>query len=356
MKNGLKNFFLTLFIPAAAIGLLLFSTQVRDCVMQSFSLAVNTVIPCLFPFLLLSDFACNVIRTPSGEKKNRFTASMFGIPAAGIPVMLFGLTGGYLTGCKTAVSLYENGKITKKQAQNLCCFCFSPGLSFAVSTVGNGLFGNNKTGFLLLACCTLSAILTGLFLKKEKDTPTDGNVINREVPLSHIFTQSVSKSASACLQLTAWMATFASLQAVLFSILPDRTHTGLSLFFEVTTAAVQCVKSSDLPLCAAVLGFGGLCIFFQLLPDLQKVGLSAIRFLRCRILQAGLSMFFCRFVLFLFPDLGIAQSAAVIRIYSVNPTASVFFLFACFIFILDLAPSKKMCYYIKEYTENKEII
>ncbi|MBE6813183.1 MAG: hypothetical protein E7523_09940 [Ruminococcaceae bacterium] len=354
MKNGIRNFFLILFILSAAISLLLFTKQVRDAVLQAFSLSVSTVIPGLFPFLVLSDFACNAITVQTDKKFNRIIHRLFGIPAAGIPAVIFGLTGGYLTGCKTALALYDNGQITKKEAQKLCCFCFSPGLAFAIGAVGNGLFGNNKIGFLLFSCCTLSAILLGLFPKKDEDPRLSTPVIKNNIPLSHIFTLSVSKGAQACLQLTAWMAIFASLQAILFAVLPTRAHAGLSLLFEVTTGAVQCVKRADLPLCGAVLGFGGLCIFFQLLPDLQKAGLSAVRFLRFRLLQAVLSMVFCKIILFLFPDFGIAQNVVMIKTYSINPTASFFFLFACFIFILDLAPPKKMCYYIKEYTENKK--
>lgn len=343
MKNGIKNFFLIFFILSAAVGLLLFSKQVRDSVLQAFSLSVSTVIPGLFPFLVLSDFACRAIRMQSSEKTNRICNRLFGIPASGLPVVLFGLTGGYLTGCKTAVSLYENGKITEKQAQKLCCFCFSPGLSFAVSAVGNGLFGNSKPGFVLFLCCTLSALLTGIVMPKEKNVQSAKDGGESTLPLSHIFTLSVGKSAVSCLHLTAWMAIFAGLQAILFSVLPQSTHTTLSLLFEVTTGAVHCVKCNDLPLCAAVLSFGGLCIFFQLLPDLQKIGLSPVRFLRCRLLQAVLSMLFCKAALFFFPQLGLSQQVVMIKTYSVNPTASVFFLFACFIFILDLAPTKKMC-------------
>lgn len=347
MKNRIRNFFLILFILSIGGGLLTFSKQVREAVLQAFSLSVSTVIPGLFPFLVLSDFACNALHVKASEKANRITNKLFGIPAAGLPAILFGLTGGFLTGCKTALALYENEQITKRQAQNLACFCFSPGLSFAVSAIGNGLFNNSRTGFLLFFCCTFSVLLIVPFLQKEKRIKTPVPTIKNGIPLSHIFTLSVSKSALSCLQLTAWMAIFASLQAILLAILPASTHATLSLLFEVTAGAVQCVKRTDIPLCAAVLGFGGLCIFFQLLPDLQKIGLSALRFLRYRLMQAILSFGFCKLALFFFPALGIAQNAVLIKTYSVNPTASVFFLFACFIFILDLAPPKKMCYYRK---------
>ena len=347
MKNKIEKLFLVLFILSAAVGLLLFATQVRDAVLHSFSLSVSTVIPGLFPFLVLSDFACNTIPVTPNEKLNRIANKLLGMPAAGLPALFFGLTGGFLTGCKTASALYENERITKKQAQDLACLCFSPGLGFAVSAVGNGLLGNSKTGFLLFCCCSLSALCIIPFLPKEKDCTNSVDTNKNKIPPSHIFTLSVGKSAMNCLQLTAWMAIFASLQTVLLAILPASTHATLSLIFEVTAGTVQSVKQMNLPLCAAVLGFGGLCIFFQLLPDLQKIGSSPLRFLRCRVLQAIFSFVFCKIALFFFPSLGIAQNTLMIKTYSINPTASVFFLFACFIFILDLAPPKKVCYYRK---------
>lgn len=345
MKNGIRSFFLCLFILSAAVCLLLFSKQIREGVLQAFSLSVSTVIPSLFPFLVLSDFACNAIST--NTKAKRITSRLPVTPSAGLSAVLFGLTGGFITGCKTALSLHDSGQITKKQAQNLVCFCFSPGLGFAVSAVGNGMLGNSKTGFLLFSCCTLSALCVACFLQKEKKDASSVCTKKTTPPLSHIFTAGVGKSAMSCLQMTAWMAVFASLQAILTAVLPASTHASMRLLCEVTQGALQCAKQADLPLCAAVLGFGGLCIFFQLLPDFQKIGLSPLRFLRCRLLQAFLSFFFCKIALFFFPELGIAQNTVMIKAYSINPTASVFFLFACFIFILDLAPPKKMCYYRK---------
>ena len=344
MQNARYKKLFPLLILTVAVLLLLFAKEVRAAVLQALSLSVGTVIPGLFPFLVLSEFAVHVSVFNGSKGMQKCTQALFGLPAAAMPCILFGCTGGYLTGAKTALTLYKNGQITKVQAQKLCKFCFSPGLAFAVSTVGSGMLGNTKSGLLLFCCNTLSCLLLGLLQKRDHTEVAIPTSAKSNTPPSQVFTLAVQNSASTCLQLSAWMAIFAALQTILLPLLPVAARSGFLFFTEVSAASLRCVQMANLPLCACVTGFGGLCIFCQLLPDLQHFGLSAACFLRYRMMQAGLSLLFCKIGLLFLPQLGIAQTTALIKAYSVNPTASVFLLLACFIFILDLAPQKKTWY------------
>lgn len=347
-KEKQTNFILSGLILLTAVLFVIFSAEIRHNIIQTLSLAVSTVIPGLFPFLVLSDFACRAV-LPAKSKVARFVAEkVFSLPANALPCVLFGLTGGYITGVRSAVSLYESKQISKQQAQKLCLFCVSPGLAFSVCAVGNAMLKSTAAGVLLFASCTLAALFTGFFIPVKEDKNTNETTVTAAVTKAEVFTQAVYNSATACLSISAWMAFFASVQAVCTVLLPSRIHTVFMLFAEVSAGSLQAAKSGSLPLCAAVSGFGGLCIFCQLLPDLLSLEVNIPTFLKYRLLQSGLSALFCKIGLFLFPDLGFSQSVVKMILSRVNPTTSFFLLLMCFIFILDLAPTKKICYDVKK--------
>lgn len=338
-------------VVLTAVLLLLFANKVRDGVLQSLSLSVTTVIPGLFPFLVLSETAAlSGLLTPHGKYTQMVMKQFFGLSPSCLPAVLFGLSGGFLSGIKTAVSLYTNGAITKKEAQRLCAFCFSPGPAFSISAVGCGMIANRQAGVLLFFACTLAAMLMGICTKKRSADLLSVSAVAHE-KLSVSFTMAVQKSAAACLSLSAWMAVFAALQAMLFALLPAHIRIYFSLFAEVTSASVQAVRNADLPLCAAVLSFGGLCIFCQLLPDLQQLDFSPFVFLRNRIVHAILAYIVCKAGLFFFPSADMHIPVMQTKAYSKNPASAFFLLLACFIFILDLAPRKKTW-----YTQKRQVI
>ena len=325
--------------------LLLFTKEVKTEIANALALSVETVIPGLFPFLILCETAAEAgMLQPNNPKIQSAFTHLLHLSPACAPAVLFGLTGGYLTGVKTAVALYQKHTITQREAQRLCLFTVSPGLAFAVSAVGTGLLGHTAAGWLLFASCTLAALLLGIFAAGKSQIQTKTLPPVQPLPIAVVFTQAVQKSASACLALSAWMAVFAAIKAAVFPLLPQAAQPFFVLLAEVTTGCIQGISYRSLPLCAAVLGFGGLCIFCQLLPDLQALELSSLVFLRYRLLQAGLSACFCKLGLFLFPTADFSLQTMLMHPYSINPTASVFLLLACYIFILDLAPRKKTWY------------
>ena len=347
-KEKRTNFLLSGGVIFAAVLFVIFSAEIRHTITRSLSLAISTVIPGLFPFLVLSDFACRAaLLQPKGRCTRFLTGKLFSLPASAVPCLLFGLTGGYITGVRTAITLHEGGLLTNEQAQRLCLFCVSPGLAFSVCAVGNAMLASTPAGLLLFFSCTLAAIVAGLLIpdKQKKHTAVQSAPLVQNK--AECFAKAVNGCAGVCLQLCAWMALFASLQAVCAALLPPQINSTFILFSEVSAGCLQAAKATQLPLCAAVAGFGGLCIFCQLLPDLLKLKISPFRFLQYRLLQGGLSALFCKIGLLLFPQLGLTQAAAKIYLSKVNPASSFFLLLMCFIFILDLAPTKKLCYDVK---------
>ena len=122
------------------------------------------LIPTLFPFficsgiLLYSGFceALSVLFRPCMKP-------LFGVSPAGASAFVLGIISGYPLGAVTAGQLYENGYITKTEAERLTAFCNNSGPLFILGSVGAAVYGNIRLGIMLyvfhiLAALTLSLI------------------------------------------------------------------------------------------------------------------------------------------------------------------------------------------------------
>lgn len=326
--------------------LLFFATEIRQSILQSFTLAVGTVIPSLFPMLVLSNFTvlCGLFNIQSG-KCNTLMQKLFGVTAQAVPALLFGMTGGYLTGIKTVKALYEAKNISLQEAQKLCCFCVAPGLAFSITAVGDGMFASKRIGMLFFFSCTAASLLLGFFSKGKGSRPQLNTTKTSAMQPAAALCKAVAVSAEAMLSMTAWMTAFSALQTIALCLLPQKLQQIGMLFFEVTRAAQTCAQNGNLSLCAAAMGFGGLCISCQLLPDLQTLQVNPLRFAFCRLLNGITAGCISELLTLLLPDLRLLTCAAYpVKLSNTTPLSSFFLLLACLIFVLDLAPTKKTCY------------
>ena len=336
-----------LCVLGCAALLLALSDTMRAACTQAAERALQTVAPGLFPFLLLSEFtAAAGLLQPRGRKAQWLAQRLFGVPAAALPAVLFGLTAGYPVGVKTAAALCENGSISPREAHSLVCFCQSPGLAFCIAAVGGGMYGSTGHGWLLFASCTAAALFCAQLRRGRGHAPAAiaPPPAVQAGSLSAAFVEGVRRAAAGILSITAWIAAFAPI-TVVCDRLPVQIGNALRLAAEVTEGCTLAGQKSQLPLGAAVLGFGGLCVACQLLPELQKIGMRLPVFLGWRLLNGGLAWLFCRALCALLPEaVAAGAGTGAVRVFSVSPAASVLLLLACVIFVLDLAHHKKMCY------------
>lgn len=346
LKNTTKKIWQGLVVAALGAALLFYASASRQNIVRTLLLAVETVIPSLFPMLILSDFSVRTgLFRPHGKRFCRLLHRFFGISENGFAALLFGLCGGYLTGVKTAVSLFEAGAISGEEARHLSLFCVSPGLAFCITAVGDAMLGSKKLGFLFFITCTVTALLTGVICRPKKQLHTVFVPTQMKDTVGIAFCGSVRKSADAMLSLAAWMAVFAAAQGILESILPQSAAPFCRLLAEVTNAVHLCVQNKNLSLCAAALAFGGLCIFCQLLPELNVLNLRPLHFLTVRFLNGiGAGLLFECFSLLLPDQTALPCLYRRAKPFSTTPLSAFFLLFACLFFVLDLAPTRKTCY------------
>ena len=166
-----------LYVRAAALLLLALlllrhRTAAAAGVVSGIHTCLGTLIPSLFPFILLACLCTNsraaqVLFRPLSPVMRH----VFRLPACAAPAVLLGLTAGYPTGAKITANLYAAGKLTREQAARLLCFCTAPGYAFAAAYTGSLLLRSERIGLNLFFACALAPLLLGLTLSRFAEKP-----------------------------------------------------------------------------------------------------------------------------------------------------------------------------------------
>lgn len=260
---------------------------------KGLSLCATTVIPSLFPFMVISELIVSSGMTkPVGRLFAKPFRLLFGISGDGGCAVILGMLCGFPIGAKTAVSLFNSGKIEKNELSKLMTFCNMPSSAFLISAVGTSLFGCHEFGVMLYVITLLSCLLIGMVSKflfrrksikstpgKKNEQPTAHTPLSSNASESHTvgasaFPAAITRSAFAMLSVCAFVIFFSTLIGTLeamFSEIPiSREFSALLFgFFElsggVSRAAACAPASSGIYLCAFLTGWSGLSVHFQIM-------------------------------------------------------------------------------------------
>ena len=129
---------------------LLFPLQTAKSVSEGLELCLKTVIPSLFPFMVLSGiFTSSVFCEKLSRILGKATRLIFNLSPFCSSVILISAVGGYPLGAFTARRLFEQSEISSADFKKLLLFAVLPSPSFAVGAVGSAMLGSKNAGFLI---------------------------------------------------------------------------------------------------------------------------------------------------------------------------------------------------------------
>ncbi len=261
-------------------ALLLFSSEgSATAVSKSLIFCKDTLIPSLFPFLILSE-----IITSSGIASSFDTLTfgifsrLFRISAPGSCAFLLGSVSGFPIGAKTAAQLYQKGHCTKEEAERLIAYSNNASPSFIIAAVGGYMLNSISTGILLYFSQILASIITGVIIRPPKP-PAIIHTENEDYKgiLCNIGPAIASASVSMlkiCGSITAFSVVL-SLMPHFISGYAEIMIKGIIDFSEgVLLTAKSCASPLDLSLISFFCGFSGLSVLFQVFSISSSAGLS----------------------------------------------------------------------------------
>ena len=286
---------------------------------QGLALCAKTVVPSLFPFMVLSEIIVGG-QTGTGVP-DRITyplQKLFRLPAAGCTSVLLGMLCGFPVGAKCAVLAFEQGKLSKSEAEQTIAFSNNPSSAFLISAVGVSLWGNRRFGTALYVCTLFASLLCGILLarvtKKDEYVPQKATYAPHKSKINPItlFTSAVSSATKSILTVCAYVIFFSALVGTLGILLgqlnlPPWLSAPLFCVFElsggVSQAAALGNRTQAALLTAFAAGWSGLSVHCQILSVCDGKTLSLRRYFLAKILQALICPLLLYLLLCFFPEL-----------------------------------------------------
>lgn len=296
----MKRYFPLLLLPLGLL-LLLMPEPAATGLQTGLSLCAGAVLPGLFPFFIWSELW---IRSGGAELAAQLAAPvmerLFHLPGAAASAFLLGAVGGYPTGARTVARLYEEQRLTAQQSEQALHFCNNAGPAFLITVAGTAL-GGVQAGALLYGIHLAAAILTGLLLRPAQQPPAAEAAPkpSSKEPLSRQITLSIASGGQTAIQVCMFVLCFSLITAygvsLLPNVLPGSFRAVLLSPLELAGGIRLLTQSALSPrlqfsLCAAVAGFGGLCVYWQSLSLLAAAGLSGRGLLPGKLLQGAISL------------------------------------------------------------------
>ena len=306
------------------ICLIVFSKSNITAVKNSLSIWVNNVIPSLLPFFIATELL-NHTNIPKliGNIFNNIMRPLFNVPGIGAYALFMGVISGYPVGAKIVTDFRNNNQCTKEEAERLITFTNNSGPLFILGTVGIALFYDVSIGLLLLFTHILACISVGIifrFWKIKNNGKRNSDTLETNVTfnsLGEVLSKSILSAINSVVLIGGFIVLFGIILSILqhtyilnilknllvpcfnlFNINTDFIVPILTGILELTNgvSAISCIATRDLTtnviLCAFLLGFGGISVMLQVLSIISKSDISIKPYILGKLLHGILAAFY----------------------------------------------------------------
>lgn len=262
------------------IVIIMNKTIVSKTIINSFYIWFNTLMPSMLPMFIISDILISYNFTKYIPKKIiGFISKIFNTSNNATLVILLSLISGFPLNAMNIKTSYDNGFITKDEAEHLLLFNHFPNPLFVLNTVGLLYLNNNKYGIVILISTILSNIIIGIIFRKRNNL-TNINCISKNSKsqtFTEIFSNSIKKSINSLLMISVTICLFLILSTLIINIFNLNSYLSLvtKAVLEMTMALEQIPSMNISDICkviisSAIISFGGLSIHMQVISILDE--------------------------------------------------------------------------------------
>lgn len=276
------------------VWLLAESAAVRAAAFDALRLCARSVVPALFPFLVVSSL---LIALGFGEwagKHLGWLMGLFRLPGAAGTALVLGLVGGYPIGARTAAELYGAGLLRREEAERLLAFANNSNPVFLLTVLGQGVFHSARAGLALWGIHVLSALAVGLYgsMGTEADpvrrrAASHGAV--RTVRFTSALVEAVRGGAAAQVSICGFVVFFYVLSSPLAMCAAPWAAAAVGALELFSVTPLLTPDLTGFVLAAACAGWGGVSVLCQTAASLEGSGLSLLPCVKGKAAQAVLS-------------------------------------------------------------------
>ena len=260
----MKKVLTGIFSAVCMLALIFDSETAIHGAQDGIALCLQSVIPALFPFLILSNILCqNLMGTKSAIL--RPLGKLAGIPKGAESLMLLGFLGGYPVGAQNIHFAVKTGAIDEEAGGRMLGFCNNAGPAF-IFGMASSLFSNPYVPWFLWLTHILSAILVAIVLPKQAETVCTITKTTRNSVLT-IFQNCIRIMGNICGWVVVFKVIIAFCKRWFLWKFPIEMQVFVSGLLELTNGIflLKNIPAEGLRfvLCATMLSLGGLCVAMQ---------------------------------------------------------------------------------------------
>lgn len=263
VKNvGRNRRWLCLFSVTGILILILNGKTALVGAAEGIELCLRTVIPALFPFIILSSVLLSSATAFSWQGK--LFSTVFRFPPGEGFLALPCFLGGYPVGAQSVWKAYQEGRLQKDAAQRLLAYSNNAGPSFVFGVVGQmfpkpwfplALWGIHIAGALAAARCVSNTDIGQRFDRQPEQSKGD------------LMVGAVKTMGVICGWVILFRVVIAFLNRWFLWFLPESARIALIGLLELSNGCCELPKIPDIRvrfiLCSGMLAAGGLCVTAQ---------------------------------------------------------------------------------------------
>lgn len=260
-------------------------------------LCLQTVIPSLFPFFLLSQVLLGAF---SGTELSFLhpVAKACGIPTEMESILIPAFLGGYPVGAQCISRTYQDGYVSQKEARHMLAFCNNAGPSFLFGMVG-AMFSQRSAPWILWGIHAGSALLWG-YLTAEKRSDSSFQHPIQVVSIPRALDGALRVMGTVCGWVILFRVLIAFCERWFFWLFPQNIQVLFTGLLELSNGCCILRDIADEKLrfliCSGMLSLGGCCVLLQTLSVVGELGIKS--YLTGKLMQTIFSILFSVILLY----------------------------------------------------------
>lgn len=298
MKKKLFHLLIVLSLIVLFFEVLFHKTLVMDTIRYSLEVWVQSILPSLFPFFILSDLLIRYNITnyiPKCVKKN--LSRLFCVNEHVISIFFLSCLSGFPSNAKNTRTLYEEGFINRDEASYALIFTHFSNPLFILSTVAVLFFHQERYGPIILMAHFLGNILLAIFSRNPKNYVEQTEITTlKTTSFSTAFVHSIHSAIDTLLLILGTLTCFLILSSLIIQHLQLESYPAMIVkgILEITMGlkSLSLLNIADVykvVIATMFLSFGGLSVHLQVLSQLVDTDISYLPFFVARIFHAILS-------------------------------------------------------------------
>ena len=310
MKKKIINIVVIISCIIVLIELLLNKILVFDTISYSLETWINSILPSLFPFFIISDILINYNITNYIPKSIRhiFT-KLFNVSDNVITIFFLSLLSGFPSNARNTKTMYEMNLITKEEASHALIFTHFSNPLFILGTLAVFFLKNETIGYIILVAHYSSNIILGILTRKYNTISNiDYTLVQgKSQNFPPVFITAIKSSLDTLLTIFGTLTCFVVLSSIIINRLNLNcyNYTILKGILEITMG-LKDLASLNIPdiykvvISSMFISFGGLSVHMQVLSFLIDTDISYKPFFIARIFHAILAGTISYFIYIIF--------------------------------------------------------